>query len=220
MATKTILAQACQQFASEQECLVALESIGGVDAAKRIRAGEAADVVVLASQAIDQLINEQHLSDSIGRCDWVCSGISVAVAASTKAPPLNNSDDVKAALKQARCISYSTGPSGVYLENLFIQWGMDAQVKAKRLLAPAGVAVGSLVAQGKADIGFQQLSELIGLPGIQVVGPLPPEIQLMTTFSAGVHQKSQHVDLAQRLLAHLRHHQLHSLIRQHGMEPA
>jgi molybdate transport system substrate-binding protein len=220
MATKTMLTQACEQFASEQDCLVALESIGGVDAAKRIRAGTVVDVVVIASQAIDQLINEQHLSQSVGRCDWVCSGISVAVATNTRAPSLKNSDEVKTALSQARRVCYSTGPSGVYLENLFIHWGISEQIRAKCLLAPAGVPVGSLVALGEADIGFQQLSELIGMPGIQVAGPLPPEIQLVTTFSAGVHQKSQHVDLAQRLLAHLRHHQLHPLIRQHGMEPA
>lgn len=221
MATKAILGAACQQFSARTGVAVRVESVGGVDAAKRIRAGEVVDIVLLASNTIDALIAEQFLSGTIGRCDWVCSGIAAAVPASLPAfVSLQNGSTVRQAVEQASSICYSTGPSGVYLEKLFEQWGIAAPVKAKTIVAPAGVPVASVVASGQAQLGFQQYSELINQPGINVVGNLPSDIQLLTTFSAGVHTRGTQIDQAQALLAHLTQSSLHSLIRQMGMEPA
>jgi molybdate transport system substrate-binding protein len=220
MATKALLARACEQYTKQNAVPVRVESVGGVDAAKRIRAGETADIVLLASNSIDQLIQETYLNSIIGRLDWVKSGIGVAMPAAQAVPPMQNADDVKQAIQSAASISYSTGPSGVYLETLFERWGLEAAIKAKILLAPPGVPVAQLVAQGKAQIGFQQLSELIGQPGIQVLGPLPSDIQLITLFSAGIHSRTQNTKAALDLVRFLTNHSLHGVIRQHGMEPA
>jgi molybdate transport system substrate-binding protein len=220
MATKAILVAACDQFAHSANIHVRVESVGGVDAAKRVRAGEIVDIVLLASNAIDSLIAEQFLSRAVGRCDWVRSGIAVAISAGTPVVPIANAAQVTRAVEQASRICYSTGPSGAYLEKLFESWPSGATIKNKTIIAPPGVPVASLVASGQAQIGFQQLSELVNQPGITVLGELPPEIQLITTFSAGLHVLSPQLSEAQQLLAHLTDSSVHSLIRQMGMEPA
>jgi molybdate transport system substrate-binding protein len=220
MATKAVLTRACEQYAAQNRVAIQVESVGGVDAANRIRAGETADIVLLASNSIDQLILEGFLNNTIGRIDWVKSGIGIAMPTAQAVPPMQSIDDVKQAVRDVASLSYSTGPSGIYLEKLFNQWGLTEQVKTKMVLAPVGVPVARLVAQGQAQLGFQQLSELLGQPGIQVLGPLPAQIQLITTFSAGVHRDAMHYAGALELLRYLTNTQLHGLIRQHGMDPA
>ena len=120
----------------------------------------------------------------------------------------------------ARRICYSTGPSGDHLKALCEKWGLADSVLARALVAPPGVPVASLVANGDADLGFQQLSELIGQPAIEVVGPLPPEIQAVTVFSAGVSVKSSDPEAARALVAFLASAETGPVKRRHGMEPA
>ena len=93
---------------------------------------------------------------------------------------------LKASLTAAKSISYSTGPSGMYLASLFEKMGIADQLQAKTVVPPPGKPVGSLVASGEVEIGFQQLSELINIDGIEVLGTLPLEIAYITTFSAGI----------------------------------
>lgn len=185
MATRHLLAELVASYQEIVLCDIAIESVGGVDAAKRVQAGEVFDVVILASDAIDKLIASGHI-DATSKVDLVNSGVAVAVRSGTTYPNISSEAALKAAVLAAKTISYSTGPSGVALAKLFERWGIAETIANRIVQAPSGVPVGSLVAKGDVALGFQQLSELIHLEGIRIVGPLPPEIQITTTFSAGM----------------------------------
>jgi molybdate transport system substrate-binding protein len=185
MATRQLLTELVASYQEIVLCDINIVSVGGVDAAKRVQAGEPFDVVVLASDAIDKLIATGHI-DLSSKVNLVNSGVAVAVKTGAAAPDISSEAAVKAAVLAAKTISYSTGPSGVALASLFERWGIAEQIASRIVQAPPGVPVGSLVAKGEVELGFQQLSELIHLEGISIVGPLPPEIQITTTFSAGV----------------------------------
>jgi len=219
MATRTLLAELTALYATLQGQQVAMESVGGVDAAKRVQAGEAFDVVVLASDAIDKLIASGHLLAG-SRVDLVHSGVAVAVPSGAAKPGIDSEDAVRSAILAARSISYSTGPSGVALVKLFERWGILDAIRERIVQAPPGVPVGSLVARGEVALGFQQLSELIHVDGIAVVGPLPPAIQITTTFSGGVCTTSTKPDAVRALLAFMASSAAADAKRRQGMEPA
>ena len=168
MATRLLLAELCAAYAEHAGVVVTFESVGGVDAAKRVQAGEAFDIVALASDAMDKLIAAGQL-DGRSKVDLVYSGVSVAIPAGAPKVAIDSEAAVREAVLNAPSISYSTGPSGVALVKLFERWGISEQIAGKIVQAPPGVPVGSLVAKGEVALGFQQLSELIHLPGIQVV---------------------------------------------------
>ncbi len=219
MATKQVLADLIARYAQTSSQAVALESVGGVDAAKRVQGGEAVDVVVLAAKAIEELIASGKLRAG-SRVDLVRSGVALAVRAGAARPSIASEEDIKQAVLAAPSISYSTGPSGVYLTGLFERWGIAAAIKDRIVQAPPGVPVGSLVSSGKVALGFQQLSELMNLPGIDVLGPLPAAIQTITTFSAGVGASCTRVDAAQALLRFMDSPEVAEIKRDNGMEPA
>ena len=185
MATKALLADLTQAYQAQTGVSVQIESVGGVDAAKRVQAGEAFDMVLLASDAIDKLIASGHVQTG-SRSDWVRSPVAVAVQVGAARPDLSNEAALKAAVLASPTLSYSTGPSGVYLEKLFARWGIADEVKPRIVVPPPGTPVGALVANGQAALGFQQLSELIALPGIDVLGTLPADVAFITTFSSGI----------------------------------
>jgi molybdate transport system substrate-binding protein len=188
MATKQVLASLTKAYFAKTSITVNIESVGGVDAAKRVTAGESFDIVLLGSDAIDKLIAAGHVREG-SRVDWVKSPISIAVRTGAAAPTISSAQAVKDAVTQAHTISYSTGPSGVYLNQLFERWGMTEQLKTKLVQPPPGTSVGSLIASGKVDLGFQQLSEMVGVAGINVLGNLPTDIAYITTFSSGIPSK-------------------------------
>ena len=218
MATRQLLAELAALHEQRGGQAVAFESVGGVDAAKRVAAGEAFDVVALASDAIDKLIAAGHLLPG-SKVDLVHSGVAVAVREGAPLPDLSTEDAVRQAVLAAPSLSCSTGPSGVALARLFERWGIAAQIAPRIVTAPPGVPVGSLVAKGEVALGFQQLSELIHLPGIAVAGPLPPAIQITTTFSAGIGAASTRAEETRALLAFMASPEAAEAKRRQGMSP-
>ncbi len=219
MATRQVLTDLLAQYEAASGQSVALEAVGGVDAAKRVRAGEAFDAVVLAANVIDELAREGHVVAG-SRADLVRSGVSIAVRSGAPRPAITTPDDVKRAVLGARSLSYSTGPSGVHLARLFEGWGIADPIRSRIVQAPPGVPVGSLVARGEVELGFQQLSELMHVAGIDVLGPLPDAIQIVTTFSAGLVTTSTQGDAVRRLFNFLRSPEADAAKRRQGMEPA
>lgn len=218
MATRELLSQLAERFARERGVAVEAKAAGGVEVARRISAGEVVDVVVLAANAIDKLVAEGRVLAP--RVDLVRSGVAIAVREGAPRPPVATEEDVKAAVLAAASLSYSTGPSGVYLEKLFERWGILEAIRPRIVVPPPGVPVGSLVADGRAALGFQQLSELMNLKGIVVLGPLPDSIQTMTVFSGGVCAASTRQEQARALLEFMDSPAVAQLKREHGMEPA
>lgn len=220
MATKQVLADLIALYQQAQpDVAIELESVGGVDAAKRVQAGEAFDIVVLASNAVAQLTTDGKLVAG-SSVDVVRSGVALAVRSGAPHPDIGSEAAVKQAVLAARTLGYSTGPSGVQLAKLFERWGIAEQIKDRIVTAPPGVPVGSLVARGDVALGFQQLSELMGLEGIDVLGPLPAQIQIITTFSAGLTTASTQPDAVRALLAFLVSPATAPTKQRNGMEAA
>lgn len=219
MATRELLSELTAEYQRSTAQAVSCEAAGGVDVAKRVRAGEAVDVVVLSSTAIDSLIAAGSLLPD-SRIDLVKSGVSIAVRAGAPHPDVASEEAVNRAVLAAKTLSYSTGPSGVYLEKLFERWGILADIRARIVVPPPGIPVGSLVANGAVELGFQQLSELMTLPGIEVIGPLPPEIQTITTFSGGISSGCMRPELARALLGYLASPSVAHTKGRYGMEAA
>ncbi len=120
----------------------------------------------------------------------------------------------------ARKVGYSTGPSGVYLARLFERWGIAETIAARLVQAPPGMPVGTLIGRGEVELGFQQMSELVGLPDIDIVGPLPPDVQLITVFSAATCRGSTRPDAVKAFFAFLAQPEADAARRRHGLEPA
>ncbi|UFS56707.1 substrate-binding domain-containing protein [Comamonadaceae bacterium M7527] len=219
MATRALLAQLLQRHQDISKQSTHMLSIGGVDALKRIQTGEAFDIAVLASDAIAKLVASGHaLATSV--TPVVHSAVAVAVPVGATTPDLSTEASVRAAVLAAPSISYSTGPSGVALATLFERWGIAGQVASKTITPPPGTPVASLLASGQAALGFQQRSELLGVDGIQIVGPLPSAIQITTTFSACVLTSSQQPQAAAELLTFLASDAAAAAKKAQGMTPA
>ena len=171
MATRQVLGELAQAWEQRSGRPVRVESVGGVDAAKRVAAGEGFDFVVLAADAIDKLIAGGHAVAG-SRVDLVDSGVAVAVKAGAPRPDIASEEALKRAVLAAPTVGYSTGPSGVALVKLFERWGIAQELQGRLVQATPGIPVGSLVARGEVALGFQQLSELIHLDGITVLGPM------------------------------------------------
>jgi molybdate transport system substrate-binding protein len=218
MATRGLLDELAAAHAQRTGVPVSFLAVGGVDAARRVSDGEHFDVVALASDAIDKLIATGKLD--AGKVDIVRSEVGVAVYASAQPFDIATEDAVRHAVQTAASIAYSTGPSGVALIALFERWGIAEEIRSRLIQAPPGVPVGSLVARGEAALGFQQMSELIGLEGIRLLGPLPQEIQIVTTFSAAPTVGTTQTAAVRALLDFMASAESAEAKRRHGMAPA
>ena len=202
MAARELLAELATNCARDLSQPVVTEAAGGVDVARRVQAGEAVDIVVLASNAIEQLINEAQLQSG-SRVDLVKSGIAVAVRNGAARYDISSEDAVKNAVLRAGSLSYSTGPSGTYLQRLFERWGILETIRHKIIVPPPGIPVGTIVAKGECELGFQQMSELINLKGVDVLGPLPKSIQSITVFSGAISTRCDNPGAARSVLDYM-----------------
>jgi molybdate transport system substrate-binding protein len=184
----------------------------------RLRRGEPADVLIMVGTALDELIKQgKVVADS--RVDLARSGIGMAVRAGAAKPDIGSVDAFKRALLDARSIAYSDSASGVYLSTvLFQQLGIADEIKSKSKMIPAE-PVGAVVARGEAEIGFQQISELLPVPGIDLVGPLPPDLQKVTVFSAAIVVGANEPDAARTLIKFLASPAAAPVITKSGLEP-
>jgi molybdate transport system substrate-binding protein len=202
MATRELLQALLAQYQRMHAVHVIAEADGGVNVLARVRSGEFMDIVVLAQGSIDDLIAEGRLIRETA-AEVVRSGVAVAVPAGASHPDISSAQALRQAILAAPSIGYSTGPSGKHLERLFAQWGILDTLRERITIAPAGVPVASLLCNGSIQLGFQQLSEMLGSKGVSVVGPLPREVQSMTTFTGAVSVTSRHPDAAAAVLEFL-----------------
>jgi molybdate transport system substrate-binding protein len=219
MATRDVLRELAARYETATAKHVTIEAAGGIDVAKRVERGDALEVVVLAANVIDRLMAHGKILPG-SRVDLVKSGVAIAIRAGAPKPDVASEEAVKRAVKSAKTVSYSTGPSGVHLESTFARWGILEQIRPRIVVAPPGVPVASLISDGTAALGFQQLSELKNVPGVEIVGPLPPALQLVTIFSGAIAATCRRPDEARALLAFLASPNAAEVKRRHGMAPA
>lgn len=188
-----------------------------VEMMRRLQGGETVDLVIMAAGSIDELIALGRLAQG-SRVDLAKSGVGVAVRAGAPKPDISSGEALKRALLAAKSIAYSHGPSGVYLAGLFQRMGIADELKPK-LRRVLGEPVGAVVARGEAEIGFQQMSELLPVADIDLLGPLPADIQRITVFSAGLHAGAREPDAARALVRFLTAPAAVPVIRKKGMQP-
>jgi molybdate transport system substrate-binding protein len=185
----------------------------------RLERGETIDVVIMAAPALDELIKQGKVRAGT-RVDLVRSLIGVAVKAGAPRPDISTVDALKRTLLAAKSIAYSDSASGVYLSTeLFPKLGIADQIKSKSKKIEAD-PVGGVVATGEFEIGFQQISELRPVKGIDIVGPLPPGAQKVTVFAAGIPASAKHPEAANALIEWLASPVAYSAIKKSGLEPA
>ena len=190
--------------------------VPSVQMMSRLKGGEIVDLVILSAASLDELRKAGLITD---RTDLARSGIGVAVKSGARKPDIGSGEAVKHAVLAAKGIAYSTGPSGIYLSGLFQRMGIAGEIKS-RVKQVQGEPAGGVVARGEAEIAFQQVSELLPVPGIDFVGPLPADIQQITVFSAGLHAAAKQPDAARALVRFLTAPAAAPVIRKKGMEPA
>jgi molybdate transport system substrate-binding protein len=197
---------------------VHVDFVGTGDIVQRIgKNGEVADVVVGASFTIDDLIKQGRLAP--GRIDLAKSIIGVALRPGAPKPNLSSGESLKRYLVSGNRIIISGGPSGIYLKDLFQKMGIADQIKGKMIQLAPGASASEAVARGEGDIGFTQVSEILAVKGVEYLGPVPADIQQVTTFSAGVHKNAPQAEAARALLKYLTAPAAVPVLKKTGLEP-
>ena len=197
---------------------VAATWAGSMDIRRRMEAGETFDLVIMPGAFIDELVKQGKVVPG-SRIDLAKSGIGMAVRIGAAKPEIGSANALKRVLLDAGSIAYSTSASGIYLADLFQRMGIADELKPKIKQSLPGVPVGEMIARGDAEIGFQQVSELLPIRGIQYLGPLPADIQHFTVFAAGRHIGSKQPDAAKALIDYIKAPTAAPIIRKSGMEP-
>lgn len=186
---------------------------------QRMAAGERYDLIMISSTELVELTRQGKIVSG-SRADLAKSGIGIAVRAGAPRPNVSSSAALKQALLAAKTVGYTSGPSGVYMAGLIERMGIAAEVKPKHRTVPSGGTVGTIVASGDAEIGFQQVSELVHIPGIAYIGPLPADVQCITVFSCGLQTGAPQPEAAKALMAFLTTPAAVAVMQKHGLEPA
>ena len=188
-----------------------------VEVLRRVKGGEAVDLVLMATTGIEDLTKSGWI-EAGSAVPFVKSGIGIAVRAGAAKPDVSSAEAFKRTMLATKSVAYSTGPSGNYLVGLFERMGIAAEVKAKTRVIQ-GIPVGEVVAKGEAEIGFQQIPEILPVQGIEYLGPLPAEIQYITVFSAGIHTSAKQAEAARAWVKFLTSPEAAAHYKQHGLEP-
>ena len=226
MATRALLADLAAAARDAGLPSVEIESVGGVDAEERVAAGEQLDLVFLASGALARLAIGGHVDEAtvtqIALSQTAVAVPSDAVATATATAPggaaFADATALRAALRAAGRIGYSTGPSGTALVRLIEEWGLAEELGGRLVQARAGVPVAASLAVGDVDLGFQQLSELAGQPGVRILGVLPPDCAIDTVFAGAVAAASSHPGPAAKVLAFFASMETRAIVEAHSFE--
>lgn len=226
MATRNVLADLTAAAIAAGLPGMNIVSVGGVDAARRVRDGEQFDLVFLASDALRRLSEHGYvLADSL--TPLMLSQVAVAVPSGATAPAtydgtyaFADAAGLRAALHQADRIGYSTGPSGTSLLKMIDDWGLGEQVRQRMVQARTGIPVARSLADGEVELGFQQLSELVGQRGIHILGVLPPDCAIDTVFAGAVSTTAKDCASALELLGFFSSRAVQPVLGEHHFMPA
>lgn len=190
--------------------------------AERLQKGEAVEFVIVARGTLDHLIDSKDVAEG----DYAILGgssVAVAVPAGHPKPDISTPEALKSALLAAKAIAYtnptSGGPSGIHFDAVLRRLGIGEQVRPKTKFPPAGGFVGEILRKGDADIGIQQSTELSGFGGVEVIGRLPSELQLVTEYAAAVPRTANHPEAGKALLRFMRSSQASAAMKARGLDP-
>lgn len=217
-AMREVLEAAVPAFERETGHVVNLVFLSGTVLPARIKDGVPADLVVTSPETIDDLVRDGKLVAG-SRLDFVRSAVGVAVRAGAPKPDVSTVETFKRSLLAARSVGISQGPSGVHMMRLIDQLGIAAAIKAKAVITEPGQRVGLLVADGRAELGVQQISELLAMPGIDYVGPLPAELQPTIVYASARPTNARQPAAAGALARFLTSKAVAPIARKMGLDP-
>jgi molybdate transport system substrate-binding protein len=217
-AVREVLDELIPAFERASGHKVAITFQSGVNVAAKLREGAVADLVITADTSLDELLREGKVVAG-SRVDFVRNKVGVAVRAGAPKPDISTPEAFKAALLAAKSIGYSKGPSGIHFESVMARLGVADQLKGKLVQPELGVRVGTLVARGEAEIGVQQVNELLPIAGIDFVGPLPGNLQTSLVYSTGLPTTAKQQDAAKALVKFLTSEAALPVLKKLGMEP-
>jgi molybdate transport system substrate-binding protein len=217
-AMREVLEELVPMFERASGHKVTLSFLSGGVLPVKVKEGAQADLVVTTPQTIDDLVKAGRVEAGT-RIDFVRSGAGVAVRAGARKPDIATPDAFKNALLAAKTVGYSQGPSGVHFMTVLARLGIADQIKAKGVVPPLGQRVGALIAKGEAEIGVQQITELLLIPGIDFVGPLPKELQANIVYATATPSNAKERQAAAALVKFLSSEPALPVIKKMGLEP-
>jgi molybdate transport system substrate-binding protein len=216
---KTVMLDLAPAFERTSGTKLAITWGSAAGLVKELEAGVAADLVILTAEAIDDLIKRGKVVAG-SRVDLARSGIGIAVRKGASKPDIGSPDALKQTLLAAKSVAHSkTGMSGIYFPTVLARLGIADAMQSKIVMPEPGTPVGDVIAKGEAEIGVQQISELLPVAGVDVVGPLPATLQKITTFSAGIPSAAKEPDAAKALVTFVAK-EARPLLAPKGLEPA